>query len=207
LDKVARALPRGWIIDGSDASILYLRIAESDNECIVQDFFMRWIIDLKGERPLALDWAAEFFSEVDTSRLQWVRVDRGRGRYQGAYGRCWYPTAKIPFYRISCQVPGPFPYDIPTRKPPLYRKPDGSFPKPDAGTRLGQRVIAVSTGREWFRVLGASRLEDLSEAIVWVLAHEAFHFLRHSRQIPGRNNEIEADRFADETLQFYRTGK
>jgi len=168
---------------------------------------MRWIVELGDEQPLALAWAREFFSDFDTSRVEWVRIDRGRGRYTGAYGRCWYPTARLPFYRISCQVPGPFPYEISTRKPPLYRRPDGTFPKPEPGTHRGQRVLAVASGREWFRMRGSSRLADLSEAIVWVLAHEAFHFLRHARQIPGRNTEIEADRFADDTLQFYRTGK
>jgi hypothetical protein len=50
-------------------------------------------------------------------------------------------------------------------------------------------------------------VESLDEAIVWVLSHEAFHFLRRSRQIPGRNTEIEADRFADDRLRFYRTGQ
>jgi hypothetical protein len=56
-------------------------------------------------------------------------------------------------------------------------------------------------------VLSSTRLKNLDEAIVWVLAHEAFHFLRRTRQIPGRNTEIAADQFADETLAFYLTGR
>jgi hypothetical protein len=167
---------------------------------------MRWIIQLGDEKPLALAWAQEFLSEYDTSRVHWIRIDRGRGKYRGAYGRCWFPTTRLPYYRISCQVPGPFPFDIPTRKPPLYRHPDGSFPPLEPGTRKGLRVIAAQTGREWYRVVGATRLTDISEAIVWVFAHEAFHFLRHSKQIPGRNTEIQADQYADDTLRFYRTG-
>lgn len=168
---------------------------------------MRWMIDLQGEEPLALSWAREFLEDFDTSRLAWIRIDRGRGRCKGAYGRCWYPNGKIPYYRISCQVPGPFPYEIPTRKPPLYRQADGKFPKLPAGTRPGKRVLNVRTGREWIRVVGKTRLQDRDEAIVWVLSHEIFHFLRHSRQINGRNTEIQADQYADETLRFYRTGR
>jgi hypothetical protein len=168
---------------------------------------MRWIIDLDGDQPLALSWAREFFSDFDTSKVSWIRVDRGRGRYRGAYGRCWYPDRRIPFYRISCQVPGPFPYDIVTRKPPLYALPDGSLPPLPAGTKAGERVRDLRTGREWLRVIGYTRLRNLDEAIVWVLAHEAFHFLRRSKQIPGRNTEIQADHFADETLTFYCTGR
>jgi hypothetical protein len=168
---------------------------------------MRWIIDLGGEQPPALSWAREFFAEYDTSLLSWIRIDLGRGRYRGAYGRCWYPDRRIPQYRISCQVPGPFPFDIPTRKPPLYIAPDGSHPKPPPGTRRGEHIRDLRTGREWIRVVGSTRLCTRDEAIVWVLAHEAFHFLRRSRQIPGRNTEIEADRFADDALRFYLTGR
>jgi hypothetical protein len=168
---------------------------------------MRWIVDLDGQRPVALTWAREFFSAFDTSLIAWIRVDRGRGKYRGAYGRCWYPTRRIPFYRISCQVPGGFPCEIPTRKSPLYISPDGSYPPLPPGTRLGDRVRDFRTGREWFRVVGATRVRTMDEAIVWVLAHEAFHFLRRTKQIPGRNTEIEADQFADDKLRFYRTGQ
>jgi hypothetical protein len=168
---------------------------------------MRWIIDLNGDQPLALSWAREFLEDYDVSRLAWIRIDRGRGRAKGAYGRCWYPSHSIPLYRISCQVPGPFPCDIPTRRPPLYRQSDGAFPKLPAGTRAGKRVLNVHTGREWIRVIGKTRFQNREEAIVWVLAHEFFHFLRHSRQIAGRNTEIQADQFGDETLRFYRTGR
>jgi hypothetical protein len=167
---------------------------------------MRWIIELDGQQPRALEWARDFFSEFDTSLLAWIRIDRGRGKYRGAYGRCWYPTTRIPFYRISCQVPGPFPGEIPTRKPPVYISPDGSHPPLPAGTRPGDRVKDLRTGREWIRVRGSTRLQTLDEAIVWVVSHEAFHFLRRSRQVAGRNTEIQADAFADGMLRFFLTG-
>jgi hypothetical protein len=168
---------------------------------------MRWLIDLNGQEPRALEWAREFFSEYDTTLLAWIRIDRGRGKYTGAYGRCWFPNRRIPYYRISCQVPGPFPCDLPTRQSPVYITPDGSHPPFPPGTRPGDRVKDMRTGREWIRMLGSTRLRTMDEAIVWVLAHEAFHFLRRTRQVPGRNNEIQADRFADDTLRFYLTGK
>jgi len=168
---------------------------------------MRWLIDLDGQQPRALEWAREFFSEYDTTLLAWIRIDRGRGKYTGAYGRCWFPNRRIPHYRISCQVPGPFPCDLPTRQSPVYITPDGSHPPFPPGTRPGDRVKDRRTGREWIRMLGSTRLRTMDEAIVWVLAHEAFHFLPRTRQVPGRNNEIQAYRFADDTLRFYLTGK
>jgi len=47
-------------------------------------------------------------------------------------------------------------------------------------------------------------VNDLSEATVWIVAHEAFHWLRMTRQISGRNTEIEADAFADKMLDEFR---
>jgi hypothetical protein len=36
------------------------------------------------------------------------------------------------------------------------------------------------------------------------MAHEGFHFLRRTRQIGGRDNEIQADQFSDDQLQAFR---
>jgi hypothetical protein len=39
-------------------------------------------------------------------------------------------------------------------------------------------------------------METREIGLVHVFAHELFHYLRRSRQIPGRNGENEADQFA-----------
>jgi hypothetical protein len=41
---------------------------------------------------------------------------------------------------------------------------------------------------------------------VFLVAHEAFHYLRMTRQVEGRYGEIEADAFALKTLEHYRDG-
>ncbi len=61
--------------------------------------------------------------------------------------------------------------------------------------------------REWKRMMGYTEVMTLDEGIIWIVAHEAFHFLRRTHQIPGRNTEIEADRFADEQLGRLRSLK
>lgn len=168
---------------------------------------MRWIIEIdREEAERGLQWAREFFSRFDTSKAQWLRIDRGRGRLTGAYGRCWYPTKKLPFCRLSCQVPGPFPHRLQTRQTPIYRRSDGSWPPVPKGCKKGTYCTSTRNGvtTEWFRIVGHTNLETLDEAIVWIVSHEAFHFLRRTRQIEGRNTEIEADRFADHQLAFFR---
>ena len=42
------------------------------------------------------------------------------------------------------------------------------------------------------------------EVLVFLVAHEAFHYLRKTRQVAERHGEIEADAFALETLEQYR---
>ncbi len=168
---------------------------------------MRWIIKLGNQTADAgLGWARWYLGRFDTSSVQWFRIDRGRGRYEGVYGRCWYPGDGQPNYRISCQVPGPFPCQIVTRKPPMYARHDGTFPRAPRGCRRGRHVIDTRTGRQWYRVIGRTRVATIDEGIIWIVAHESFHFLRRTRQIAGRNTEIEADRLADQMLDAFRAG-
>jgi hypothetical protein len=167
----------------------------------------QWVVEVaRREVETGLDWARDFFARYDTSELSIIRIGRGRGRASGVYGHCSYPTAERPRYRISCQLPGPFPAQIPTRQTPIYRQPDGSWPPLPAGCTEGLSRRAQQGGivREWKRVIGYTEARTRDEGLVWIVAHEAFHFLRHTGQIKGRNTEIEADRFADEQLRLLR---
>ena len=71
---------------------------------------MRWTSLQRSGQVRALEFCRELLAHFDTSPLDWVRIDLGRGRIRGAYGRCWYPITQKPKkgYRISIQVPGPF---------------------------------------------------------------------------------------------------
>jgi hypothetical protein len=46
------------------------------------------------------------------------------------------------------------------------------------------------------------RSED--EVLVFLVAHEAFHYLRKTRQVEGRHGEIAADAYALKMLEHYR---
>jgi hypothetical protein len=161
---------------------------------------MRWIIHPQVRSEIsALDFCKEFIGAFDTSSLDWIRIDLGRGTYAGAYGRCWYPTrSRRKGYRISVQVPGPFPYSHRRYIKPLYENSDGSWPPIPFGATVAGTCQATRNGvvRRWQRLTVAYRMETRAIALVHIFAHEAFHFLRRSQQIPGRNRENEADLFA-----------
>jgi hypothetical protein len=42
--------------------------------------------------------------------------------------------------------------------------------------------------------------------LVFLVAHEAFHYLHKTKQEQGRHGEVEADAFALKTLEQYREG-
>jgi hypothetical protein len=56
--------------------------------------------------------------------------------------------------------------------------------------------------------LARHRIELMSEdeVLVFLVAHEAFHYLRKTKQVKGRHGEIEADAFALKMLEQYRDG-
>jgi len=168
---------------------------------------MRWHVRLDAPAADGLAWVREMLGNFDTTRVEWLRINHGSARYRGVYGRCWLPTPERPTFRLSCQLPGPFPATITTRKRPLYRQPDGSFPRVPGGCWTGKWLYDPRTGREWMRLRGTTQLRGLDEALVWIVSHEAFHFLRATRQIPGRNTEIEADAHADAALETFRGGR
>lgn len=173
---------------------------------------MRWIIHklIAEEIAPAVVWARRFLAPFSTSRLDWIRIDTGRGRLTGAYGRCWYPSGQgqnAKGYRISVQVPGPFPYWHRRYTKPLYRRADGSWPPVPSGCEKAGWRRDERTGREWIRLTTRYEMPNRVEAVVHVLAHEFFHFLRHSRQVPGRNGENEADQFALAAVDGFRKGR
>lgn len=130
------------------------------------------------------------------------------GEWKG--GTCYYPTKDLPTYRITCSVKGPFPAMVRTRKSPLYAREDGTYPPAPEGLVPGREILSPrhrkGKTRRWIRLYGMTSLGTLDEAIVWIVAHEAFHFLRRTRQITGKNTEIDADRYADAALLHYQQG-
>lgn len=166
---------------------------------------MKWDVKLgKTNVDRGVEWVRQWLADYDTSRIEWVHFTPGSKRYYGVYGRIHLATKKRPTFRISCQMPGPFPCYVVTRKPPLYPRADGVFPRAPRGCRRGDHMYDPRTGREWIRVIGRTQVKTPDEGLVWIFAHEAFHYLRVTRQVPGRNTEIEADRFADDRLADYR---
>ena len=69
------------------------------------------------------------------------------------------------------------------------------------------RLVDISRGTgdtEYLMIEGSVHLRSVDDAIVFGVAKHCFHWLRHTKQIPGRQSRHARDHFAGELLAAYR---
>jgi hypothetical protein len=168
-----------------------------------------WRVDKPLENAEGLRWVCERLGDYDWSKVDWITVRRGRSERYAFRGVCKSPW-KGRGYRINCNVSQHATYPVIQylRVAPLYRNPDGTWPEVPEGYKVGDGYAATSNGKsvQWKRLYCPLELGSEDEVLVFLVAHEAFHYLRKTRQVAGRHGEIEADAFASETLEQYREG-
>jgi hypothetical protein len=166
-----------------------------------------WRVDEALEDSEGLRWIREWLVAYNWSKVDWITVRRGRSERYAFRGVCKFPS-KRHGYRINCNVSKHAPYPITQfmRVSPLYRKSDGTWPKVPEGHKVGDRYAVTRNGKsvQWKRLYRPLELRSEEEALVFLVAHEAFHYLRKTRQVAGRHGEIEADAFALRVLEQYR---
>ncbi len=169
-----------------------------------------WRVDKALEDSEGLGWIRERLEAYDWSKVDWVSVRRGRSEKCAFRGVCKTPRNGCG-YRINCNVSKHAAYPIYQymRVSTLYRNPDGTWPAAPEGHTLGDRYVAARSNGEsvqWKRLYRPLELRSEDEVLVFLVAHEAFHYLRKTRQVGGRHGEIEADAFALKVLEQYRDG-
>ena len=137
--------------------------------------------------PQCVAFLRQKLVRFDTSNLEYFRLyDRTNVTVTvGVWGRCKYPNRKKKLgYRIRCCVS-------------ISRS---EFPYP-AKWAVGTRQLDA---KNWDWLWREDQFHSLEEAFVWLAGHEAFHWLRHCRQIPGRNHETQANRAGFAWLDEWR---
>jgi hypothetical protein len=166
-----------------------------------------WRVDKVLEYSEGLIWIRERLEAFDWSKADWISVRRGRSEKYGFRGVCKAPRNGSG-YRINCNVSKHASYPIYQlmRLSPLYRNPDGTWPEVPEGHKVGDCYVATRNGEsvQWRRLYRPLQLRSEDEVLVYLVAHEAFHYLRKARQVGGRHGEIEADAFALKMLEQYR---
>jgi hypothetical protein len=167
-----------------------------------------WRVDKTLEYSEGLRWVRERLGVYDWSKVDWVTLRRGRSEKYAFRGVCKSPSKRRGRYRINCNVSRytKYPVSYRMRVSPLYREPDGTWPEVPEGHEVGGRYVSTRNGKgvQWRRLYRPLEFENEEEVLVFLIAHEAFHYLRKTRQVEGRHGEIEADAFALRTLELYR---
>ena len=72
---------------------------------------------------------------------------------------------------------------------PLYRSLDGTWPKVPEGHKVGDHYVSNREGKsvQWKRLYRPLELRSEEEVLVFLVAHEAFHYLRKTKQVEGRH--------------------
>jgi hypothetical protein len=167
-------------------------------------------VDEALEDSEGLAWVRERLGAYDWSKVDWISVRRGRSEKYAFRGVCKAPRNGSE-YRINCNVSRHAAYPIYhyMRMSPLYRRSDGTWPKVPEGHKVGDRYFAARSngeGVQWKRLYRPLELRSEDEVLVFLVGHEAFHYLRKTRQVDGRHGEIEADAFALKILEHYHGG-
>jgi len=146
---------------------------------------VRWFIKPEhlNRASRGIQFLRDLLSLYELTRLDKVKINYGRGSKttSWAWGMCYYRKKGSV---VSVQVTGEFPW----------------------------RASIVQYGNKRTQALRSrknmgEKLKDWDEAVAFIGAHEAFHFLSHDKQIDRANNEYEADEFALEMLTLFREGK
>ncbi|HUP25773.1 MAG TPA: hypothetical protein VNB06_22890 [Thermoanaerobaculia bacterium] len=134
----------------------------------------------------------------DLGRLEWFKLLPLSGHHL-LRGLCRYPLRAAPRsselwqgYRITASA-----NVLPSFYPHRYALAIGSVTR-EAPARSRRRPA-------WSYVLEDVTFRDAAETLVFVAGHEAFHFLRHSCQVPGRNTEPGANRYGLGWLEGWRS--
>jgi hypothetical protein len=159
-----------------------------------------WRVDKALEDSEGLRWVRERLGAYDWSKADWITVRRGHSEVWAFRGVCKSPRKGHGGYRINCNISqhASFPIIRLMRVSPLYRRPDGTWPKAPEGYKVGDRYVATRNGKiiQWKRLYRPLELRSEDEVLAFLVAHEAFHYLRKTRQVGGRHGELEADAFA-----------
>jgi hypothetical protein len=168
-----------------------------------------WRVDKALEDSEGLRWVHERLGVYDWSKVDWITVRRGRSERYAFRGLCRSPREGRG-YRINCNVSRHTSYPITQcmRVSPLYRNPNRTWPEVPQGHELGDRYASTRDGKsvQWRRLYRSLELRSEEDVLVFLVAHEVFHYLRRTRQVQGRHGEIEADAFALRILEQYREG-
>ena len=150
----------------------------------------------------ALFFLGDVFKKYDFSKVEYILLSR----HKQLHGICYYPSRKFQRkkFKIQCHVPETYPYITFIREKPIYITDSTQKPQVPEGCTIDGSGINVQTSKSWYIVSSRFTVQDVNEALVFIVGHEIFHYLRRTRQIPGVNLQSQADVFGKNLVKEYK---
>jgi hypothetical protein len=115
-----------------------------------------WRVGKTLENSEGLRWVRERLAAHDWTKVDWITVRRGHSEAHAFRGVCKYPRKGHSGYRINCNVSkhARYPITYYMRVSPLYRNPDGTWPRTPRGHKLGELYVPTRDGKsvQWKRL-------------------------------------------------------
>ena len=148
-------------------------------------------------------------------------------------GRCYYPVKKVrgrERYKITCSIPSKqdrmgiqyvLGWDLKltglkgTLKDYVSKTPKKIHRVMDGGKIYSWRLQVAHKKENYIRGIydiyeiiktdvEYLKFENKEEEVIWLFGHELFHFLRHTKQVEGRNTQNQADGFGIKLVKEWR---
>ncbi len=147
---------------------------------------MKFVVEQRFADSPAIPFIHSLVTKFDVSKLHEFKIRTGTGQRStvGIHGNCKYPNRSATSgarskYRISCSIKGK----------------DADYPK------NGRPMMHAGTIRPEYIY------ESVAEMLVWVSAHEMYHYLSATKQIKGDpKSERNADKMANACVTLYKEG-
>jgi len=144
---------------------------------------VQWRIATELKECPGIAWVRRALAGFDWSKADWITARRVKGRIRETRrGTKFEPLSGV------CKLPR-----------------TSTVAELNTGYRINTRIsrfcgfpVTIRSGRV---------LQDESETFVWLIAHEAAHYLFPTDQLSGEDTESECDSYADEMLSKYRAEK
>ena len=151
-----------------------------------------------------ITFCEKFLGLWNTSNLDYVHINPGRDRSRSVNGKCHFPHKETgKGYRITCNIAlaGGFPRFEYVRLKPIYY--NGQIPKLEGIPNFSHFYYGHKNGKKWMTPLIKFPVQSPGRALIWIFGHEVFHWLRHSKQVEGRNVEWQADLYGMFIVDLY----
>jgi len=164
---------------------------------------MNWRISTKLCDESALDFCKVWLYKFDCDSMSHVKVKRGKYGF-GVYGWLDHIDGANRPYEMVLHIPGPYPFRVATKEPPLVLPLPGLKKSIPSGQVITSRNVCLKEQTVSVKLESSLMVNTPGEALVFLFGHELHHYLVAEEQIDAEDTEKNADMYGNLLLDRFR---